>query len=239
MDDTVPAAVPEAAVAGAVEADAAAAPPAPVTPASSAAAPQVLPSARLARLAELTATELAGSANNGGAAGPQVPEAALAGVWAAVDASTAANTKTAYRSDWRRFTAWAGAAGYPALPAAPLVVAHYLTAAAAEQTGVGRWRYTPATLSRWVSSINQFHTAAGLDPPGRSEIVRRALSGCGGSGLSRRCAGRRCCWLTSARSRWIWAVGPPTGRPGSRPGGTRRCCCWGSPARAGGRSWSG
>jgi integrase len=28
-----------------------------------------------------------------------------------------------------------------------------------------------------VSSINQFHTAAGLDTPGRSEVVRRALSG--------------------------------------------------------------
>jgi integrase len=57
------------------------------------------------------------------------------------------------------------------------VVAHYLTEAAAEQTGVGKWRYTPATLSRWVSSINQFHTAAGLDAPGRAEVVRRALSG--------------------------------------------------------------
>ena len=44
-------------------------------------------------------------------------------------------------------------------------------------TGVGKWRYTPATLTRWVSSINQFHTAAGLDAPGRAEVVRRALSG--------------------------------------------------------------
>ncbi|HEY4991568.1 MAG TPA: hypothetical protein VII33_05730, partial [Nakamurella sp.] len=165
MDDTVPDLVPEAAA------------PAPSAAAPQVPAPLVLPSARLARLAELTATELAGSANNGGAAGPQVPEEALSGVWAAVDASTAANTKKAYRSDWARFTTWAGERGFPALPAPALVVAHYLTAAAAEQTGVGRWRYTPATLSRWVSSINQFHTAAGLDPPGRSEIVRRALSG--------------------------------------------------------------
>ena len=28
-----------------------------------------------------------------------------------------------------------------------------------------------------MASINQVHTAAGLDPPGRSEMVRRALSG--------------------------------------------------------------
>ena len=40
-----------------------------------------------------------------------------------------------------------------------------------------RWWYTPATVSRWVSSINQFHSAAGLDAPGRTEVVRRALSG--------------------------------------------------------------
>ena len=79
--------------------------------------------------------------------------------------------------DWHRFTTWAGAGGYPSLPAPGLVVAHYVTEAAAEQTGVGKWRYTPSTMTRWVSSINQFHTAAGLDAPGRAEVVRRALSG--------------------------------------------------------------
>ena len=42
---------------------------------------------------------------------------------------------------------------------------------------MGKWRYAPATLTRWVSSINQFHTAAGLEAPGRAEVVRRALSG--------------------------------------------------------------
>ncbi len=139
--------------------------------------PPVLPSERLVRLAELTAARLTESVDNGGSAGPQVPEQALADVWAAVDASTAANTKKAYRSDWARFTTWASERGFARLPAPALVVAHYLTEAAALQTGVGRWRYTPATLSRWVSSINQFHTAAGLPPPGGSEVVRRALSG--------------------------------------------------------------
>jgi len=57
------------------------------------------------------------------------------------------------------------------------VLAHYITEAAAEQTGIGTWRYAPATQTRWVASINQVHTAAGLDAPGRSEVVRRALSG--------------------------------------------------------------
>jgi len=136
-----------------------------------------LPSERLVRLAELTAARLTESANDGGSAGPQVPEQALAEVLAAVDASTAMNTKKAYRSDWARFTAWTTQRGFAPLPAPALVVAHYVTEAAAAQTSVGKWRYTPATLSRWVSSINQFHTAAGLPPPGGSEVVRRALSG--------------------------------------------------------------
>jgi len=98
-------------------------------------------------------------------------------VWAAVEASTSVNTKAAYRSDWARFQGWATGAGYAVLPADPMVVAAYLTGAAAEQTVVGQWRYSPATLTRWASSINQFHTAAGLAAPGRSEVVRRALSG--------------------------------------------------------------
>ena len=135
-----------------------------------------LPSARLRRLADRAAAALALPV-------PAVdheqalPPEALARVLAAVEASTAASTKRAYRSDWQRFAGWAGRRRFPPLPAPPAVIAHYVTEAAAEQTGIGKWRYAPATLTRWVASINQVHTAAGLDPPGRSEIVRRALSG--------------------------------------------------------------
>lgn len=78
----------------------------------------MLPSMQLSRLAELTA-ELAESVRSGGNAAPQVllSEQALSDVRAAVDASTAANTKTAYASDWRRFTGWAGERGHLVLPA--------------------------------------------------------------------------------------------------------------------------
>ncbi len=136
----------------------------------------VLPSERLTRLAELAVTALE-QIHPPGSTGSQIPEQAMADVLAAVDASIAANTKKAYRSDWARFTTWTVQRGFASLPAPALVVAHYVTEAAAEQTGLGKWWYTPATLTRWVSSINQFHTAAGLDAPGRSEVVRRALSG--------------------------------------------------------------
>jgi integrase len=106
----------------------------------------------------------------------ELDAAAVEQVRAAVAASTSANTKAAYRSDWARFTAWATARGYTALPAGPEVVAHYLTDAAAERTPTGSLR-SPASLTRWVSSINQFHTAGGHPAPGRSEVVRRTLSG--------------------------------------------------------------
>jgi len=139
--------------------------------------PQVLRSEQLRRLADRTAAALALPVSAVDHEPELLPAEALARVLDAVQASTAAATKKAYRSDWDRFAAWAGAGGFPPLPAPPAVIAHYVTEAAAQQTGVGKWRYAPATLTRWVASINQVHTAAGLDPPGRNEIVRRALSG--------------------------------------------------------------
>ena len=102
---------------------------------------------------------------------------ALDRVWAAVDASTSPNTKAAYRSDWARFERWAAVGGHLVLPASPLVVAVYLTSSAEERRPDGRLRFGSATLTRWSSSINQVHTAAGHPAPGRSEVVRRALSG--------------------------------------------------------------
>ena len=167
------------------------------------AAPQVpavredLPSVRLARLAAMTAAEL-DLAGIGAVADAGLSEQAVADIRAAVQGSTAANTKAAYTSDWRRFTLWAGAGGHPLLPAPPLVVAHYVTQAAAEQTGVGNWRYAPATLTRWVASINQVHTAAGLDAPGRSPRSSAArCPGSAGSGPPRRTGVPRCCWAIS------------------------------------------
>jgi len=157
------------------------------------AAAPVLPSERLTRLAEQAVTELE-QAGPSEAVGSQalLSERALADVLAAVDASTAANTKAAYRSDWGRFTAWTTERGFAALPAPALVVAHYVTEAAAEQTGVGKCRYAPATLTRWCRrSTSSTPPPAWRTRPGR--VVRRALSGCGGSGPPLRSGGPRSC----------------------------------------------
>jgi integrase len=140
---------------------------------------QGLPSVRLTRLAADTAAAAravrppAGDDTGIGL----LPPAVVAELSRVVDASLTESSKRAYRADWHRFTGWATEHGYPFLPAPPAVVVAYVTAAAAEQKRDATFRYAPATLTRWVSSINQVHTAANLEPPGRSELVRRALAG--------------------------------------------------------------
>ena len=102
---------------------------------------------------------------------------ALSAVAAAVEASVADNTRTAYTSDWARFESWCVAEGYAVLPADPLIVAGYLVAAAAIVKPDGEFGFASSTLTRWSSSINNRHTAAGHVAPGKSEVVRRTLAG--------------------------------------------------------------
>ena len=66
-------------------------------------------------MAELAASalDLAGT----DPAGPVLTGQALADIWAAVDASTAVNTKKVYSSDWARFTTWTRQRGFCPLPA--------------------------------------------------------------------------------------------------------------------------
>jgi site-specific recombinase XerD len=84
-------------------------------------------------------------------------------------ASTSASTATAYRSDWRHFTAWCDRHGLEYLPAAPETVALYL--AALSET------HKPSTLARRAAAISQNHQAVGYAPPTRAAVVRKALAG--------------------------------------------------------------
>jgi len=76
-----------------------------------------------------------------------------------------------------RFAGWADAGGYPPLPAPPAVLAHYVTEAAAQQTGVGKWRYAPATLTRWVASINRCTPPPASTRPAATKSSAAPLSG--------------------------------------------------------------
>jgi site-specific recombinase XerD len=91
----------------------------------------------------------------------------------------AANTLAAYRSDWARFERWCQVRGLVALPAQPATLAEYLAEAATQPAvSAGRqWRYSPATLARWVAGIDKAHEVAGLAGPGTHPEVRAVLSG--------------------------------------------------------------
>ncbi len=113
-----------------------------------------------------------------------IPDVAAIGERASVGAFRRAarsdNTLAAYRADWGRFTAWCARYGVSALPAAPAVVAAYAAEAANTTATVGRsapWRYSPATLARWLATINKAHDLAGLVAPGRDPAVTETQAG--------------------------------------------------------------
>lgn len=102
----------------------------------------------------------------------------LEGLGRLLASAQADNTRRAYSSDWRRFTAWCQQRGRAALPATPLTLAIYLADAARTlDADTGRAAYTAATLTRWVTSIGRAHTAAGQTSPGIDPLVRTTMAG--------------------------------------------------------------
>ncbi|MEM1149449.1 MAG: site-specific integrase [Pseudomonadota bacterium] len=78
------------------------------------------------------------------------------------------NTARAIRSDLRIFIEWASSADRSAdIPVEPETVAAFID-------GLSGTR-APATVRRYVASLNHLHRAAGLIPPGSAEIVRLAV----------------------------------------------------------------
>jgi site-specific recombinase XerD len=81
------------------------------------------------------------------------------------------NTKRAYRSDWKSFETWCIGNSVAALPAAPEVVAAYVTHLAE----VGR---KTSSIDRALVSISQAHKMSGHNPsPTSSAAVRETLKG--------------------------------------------------------------
>ena len=103
------------------------------------------------------------------------PIAASATVQATLDAYVAAargafapNTERAVRADTAVFVALCDEDGRSAtLPAEPATVAAFVDAVTDSRK--------PATITRYVASLNHLHRAAGLPAPGGDELVRLAL----------------------------------------------------------------
>ena len=80
----------------------------------------------------------------------------------------AENTTRAIRADTRVFAEWCAGAGRSAqLPVSPDTVAAFIDAMSESRR--------PATVSRYVSSLNHLHRAAGLPEPKHSQLVTLAL----------------------------------------------------------------
>lgn len=109
----------------------------------------------------MTAVELVTS-------GPVAP--ALAGrVLSAVEAEHSVNTLAAYRSAWSAWTVWADAHGVDPLPAAPGMLAAYLTERAESRS--------MATVRLAAAAVAAAHRAQGHDNPVAHQVVRATLKG--------------------------------------------------------------
>ena len=93
----------------------------------------------------------------------------------AVAATRAPATLRAYRSDWADFTVWCRHLGVEPLPAAPEVLAAYLSELA--QPGDDRPPAAVATIERRLSAVAQAHRVAGLGSPRTDPLVAETLRG--------------------------------------------------------------
>ena len=89
--------------------------------------------------------------------------------WEYAQASRAAATRRAYRSDFRDFERWCEGIGQPHLPAQPRTVALYLTALAGTLKS--------GTIARRLVAIRAVHRAADCEDPTGNAHVRAVLAG--------------------------------------------------------------
>jgi integrase len=85
------------------------------------------------------------------------------------DAAQAENTRRAYRSGWRSFTAYCMTHGLSPLPATPQTVVLYATHLA-QYAKLG-------TIRQRLAAIANMHEQSGLQPPVAHKMVRRVIQG--------------------------------------------------------------
>ena len=118
--------------------------------------------------------------------------ASLAAYEVAARGAFAESTARALRADLRLFAAWAHAAGYaPDLPVPATTVADFVDAFGAVRA--------PASVARYVASLNHLHRAAGLPAPGEAQAVRLALRRLRRTAGTRQAQARPLGWAAIAR----------------------------------------
>ncbi len=81
-----------------------------------------------------------------------------------IRAALSDNTRAAYQADLKHFMNFGGV-----IPSTPEIVSQYLAKHAST--------HKPATLSRWLVSINRAHTSQSLSSPTSSDLVKATLRG--------------------------------------------------------------
>ena len=81
-----------------------------------------------------------------------------------IHAAVSDNTRTAYQSDLKHFIDFGGT-----IPSTPEIISQYLAIHANS--------HKPATLARWLVSINKAHTSQNLLSPTNSDLVKATLRG--------------------------------------------------------------
>lgn len=81
-----------------------------------------------------------------------------------IHAAVSNNTRTAYQADLKHFIDFGGT-----IPSTPEIISQYLA--------IHADTHSPATLARWLVSINKAHTSQNLPSPTNSDLVKATLRG--------------------------------------------------------------
>ncbi|MUZ65032.1 site-specific integrase [Agrobacterium vitis] len=94
-----------------------------------------------------------------------------------VEAASSANTRKAYASDWKHFSAWCRRHNMSPLPPDPHVVGLYITACASGTAGRGMKPNTVSTIERRLSAIGWNCTQRGMVLDRKDRAIATVMAG--------------------------------------------------------------
>ncbi|SFB57175.1 Site-specific recombinase XerD [Rhizobium sp. NFR07] len=94
-----------------------------------------------------------------------------------VEAASSANTRKAYASDWKHFSAWCRRSGLTPLPPHPQTVGLYITACASGAAERGMKANSVSTIERRLSSLSWNYAQRGLALDRKDRHIATVLSG--------------------------------------------------------------
>ncbi|MGK6315583.1 site-specific integrase [Neorhizobium sp. DT-125] len=94
-----------------------------------------------------------------------------------VEAASSANTRRAYASDWKHFSAWCRRSGLSPLPPHPQTVGLYITACASGTAERGMKANSVSTIERRLSSISWNYAQRGLSLDRKDRHIATVMAG--------------------------------------------------------------